>query len=463
MLKLIIPGQGYEGQDAEHITLAAPGNPDRWRVWGNSGIKQEITSSELKEARRLHRVYYDTLGLFGTMINHYTTYVVGNGFTISTTDNNKTMEKLARQHWTLNEFDDNVERWFRKQLLEGELIFRMKKQKDGMVMLAEYSAEDVVQEDNDTDVGFKMGDAPNRWGKIKLRTARGSIDGKTAETSEWFDICYRDKNGRWQGDVFYRPINTIHQTDRGVPELTGIIDFFRPLDAFIIARMIKQASINSVMWLAEIEGKADHMIRPFVKNELEPQFNSGSIIGVKKGTVSITPLVGNQQGFDSASDQVAMTRHVAAGGGHAPHWILGAQDVNRSSGTEATRPFAHRFKLRRKQAARFLEDILEYQFQNKSPNTRSKPIVRSMGADAEQLMTLGESFKFFADALKSLVEAGIDDPERAKALLDSLYAGFEVESPARTKATDQEGEVPIEETPPKEEVPESPGVITKIS
>jgi hypothetical protein len=310
-----------------HVEEAAPIDPDDNLYRTAGGGLRDLQGATLRRAQDLSIDLYRRNPLANRIIKIYTTFMAGDGFTISC--DNPDVQQTADDFWYAerNEMDLNHRRFARDWLLYGEGIHPV-----------------ATDDTGNTTVGFID---PQRVDKIttselnqlileQVVLRRGNGD------EEALDIIHRqtdpalDDLGLLTGETFAWLHDRIGAATRGTPFLLPILDWLDAYDQTLWELLERIKAVRAFFWdVGVVGGETEVEAAKRVWGTTAPR--SGSV-RFRTDAMEINATQPNIGAHEDVAAATYILRMIATGAGLAPHWLGDPEDANRSTAEQMDIP-----------------------------------------------------------------------------------------------------------------------------
>ena len=341
---------------------------------------RDLFGVTLQKAQDLCVTLYRGNPIANRLIRIYTSFMAGTGFTVGAA--NPEVDGVVDEFWMSprSKMNRHHRGFARDWLLFGEGIHPVS-----------------VDEAGNSTVGFID---PTTVEAIKRSTVNNMILtdvevrlGQTAETKTLTIVApnldpFSESAGLLDGDAFVWLFDRIGAATRGTPFLLPTLDWLDAYDQVLWEMLERQKAIRAFFWDVEVDGGL---------TEVEKAKAAWGLTPPKSGTVRFrtaamrvkaeSPELGAAEDVEAARYHL---RHIATGGGVAPHWLSEPEDANRSTAEAMDRPVLRnlidvqaewlanitelvQYAVDRKVAAGFLDRVVDEHDEHGQPTGERTP------------------------------------------------------------------------------------------
>lgn len=361
-----------------HVTEGHSVDPDDdlFRTTG-SGLR-DLGGNVLRRAQDISVDLYRKNPLANRIIKIYTTFMAGDGFTISC--DNPEVQDIATEFWDAerNEMNLNHRRFARDYLLNGEAPHPVATDETGNTTIG-YVDPQVISHIEASSF--------NRLILESVVLRHGADEENLAIVRREQDIL-EPEAGLLTGDIFFWLNDRIGASTRGTPFLLPILDWLDAYDQTLWEMLERIKATRAFFWDVEVAGGAD---------EIAAAKKQWGTIAPRSGSVryrtEAIKISAEQPDIGTEADVGAATyllRLIATGAGLAPTWLGDPEDANRSTAEQMDKPVLRalqdtqvtwkadmeellRFVVDRKVAAGMLERIVERHDEQDNPTGEMVP------------------------------------------------------------------------------------------
>ncbi len=288
---------------------------------------RDLQGTTLRRAQDISVDLYRSNPLANRIVKIYTTYMAGNGFSISC--DNPEVQLICDEFWEAerNQMPIKHRRFARDYMLYGE------------------APHPVATDDTgNTTIGYID---PRRIDHVEVNPlntlllervvlTRGSGDEVKLEVVKRETDPFEDDAGLYAGDIFLWLHDRIGASTRGTPFLLPIIDWLDAYDQTLWELLERVKATRAFFWDVMVEGGKDEIAEAQkLWGTTAPRSGSVRFHTSAMEVSAAQPNIGAEEDVGAAR---YLLRHIAVGAGLQPHWLGDPEDANRSTAQEMDKP-----------------------------------------------------------------------------------------------------------------------------
>lgn len=370
-----LPGLDYDDPD---VDLPGNQNAQNWRR-----LTQATSDlSPLTQERMQEMALYlsDRNPLARGIVDLLTAFVVGEGFTVTSKDDNT--RKAIDRFWDdgQNDMAQRVEEFTRELSIFGEqLVLAFVNDTSGRVALVSVDPRTIrsvkphpLSTDRPYAVGL-TGDNPSepRWVKIitedddpnsdTFGKLVGAAEGETLmigqnQTRPFYQPPVAETGSRLAGCFFF-PINKPRSAMRGRSDLLPVADFVDLYDRLMFDESERMSFIRTFVWDVKVTGATHDELATKAAKEPPPKPGSVKYHNESEEWTAVSPDLNSADSQITADMLLAL---VATGVGLPKLWLNGSMDINRATAQESADPALKRLTMRQRYVRRAIERIVRF-------------------------------------------------------------------------------------------------------
>lgn len=254
------------------------------------------------------------------------------------------------------------------------------------------------------------------------------------------------------GDILFAKTNGVRGALRGLSDLFPLADYLDGIDQFMFALQQRVSQQNNWIWDVKLEGASENDIKQWLSGVHGKAPKPGAIRAHNERVEwqALTPSFGASE----AGEHVTIAKNYVLAGAGLADWILGdMSSANRAATESSASVIAKTMEQRQREAKVFLEDIFNFVIDQKilvGALPKAKAGRGKKKLDRRFYITLpkipirdyqrvSNALRQGADGLKTLVETGLVEPDRAKRIADQLLSQLDLEGGDRFRERDPIG------------------------
>mgnify|MGYP006935493814 CR=1 FL=1 len=371
-----LPGLDYADPD---IDLPGNQNAQNWRRLTQS--KSDLSPLTQERMQEMALYLSDRNPLAKGIIDVMTAFVVGEGFTVTSKDDNT--RKAIDRFWDdgQNDMAQRVEEFTRELAIFGEqLVLAFVNDVSGRVALVSVDPRTIrsvlphpMATDRPYAVGLADEERPGerRWVKIITEDDDPNSDtfGKLVGAAESESLMIGQNQSRpfYQPPVaetgsrlagcFFFPINKPRSAMRGRSDLLPVADFVDLYDRLMFDESERMSFIRTFVWDVKVTGASPEELVAKALNDPPPKPGSVKYHNESEEWNAVSPDLNSA---DSAITADMLLALVATGVGLPKLWLNGSMDINRATAQESADPALKRLTMRQKMVRRAIERMVRF-------------------------------------------------------------------------------------------------------
>lgn len=343
---------------AAALSAASAGNdPDmEWRrLSGNSNRLLPIAAW----ARQVEVCYWlwKTNPLGNWIIETLTSFITGNGFSVTATNEN--LDKFIKEFWNdpINDLDAKLEDKVRQLSIFGVqcwTIFRA--QQTGRIRLGMVDPAQIRNIYSDPEnAELLIGVQISNFHTGEARYLK-TVLGKEAESVLSDQGCQMRDNYQ-DGECFLEAINRVSNDPFGTSDIFVIADWLDEYEEFLYAYVGKAKKQNAYIWDVKMDGATEKECDTFAKKY--PTQSDGSI-RVHNEKVTWTAVAPELKAVEQSQAIREFRNHILGAKNIPEHWYGGGGNVNRATAGESNDPIQAFVGKRQQMVKQILKKMINY-------------------------------------------------------------------------------------------------------
>jgi len=415
-------------QEAYPMAGTTSGEDALWRSLSTDAAR-DLNQMTQKRMQEIAFYLYDTNPMAKRIIDIIPDFVIGDGFTYTTED--EEVFKVIDSFW--NDPDNQMDLSIYDNAMEislfGENCFPFwVNPANGAVKLGYVDPSTIIKV-------TKMKDNPRLNDKVIWKSA------KARKERELQIVNINRKTGMLEGDCFYFAINKPIAATRGRSDLLALSDWLDGHDQFLFARLERAFLINTFIWDIECEGMNKEELETFVQSLPTPKPGSTRAHNEKVKWNVLSPKLEAQ---DASQEARLFKNQILGGAGYPEHWFAEGCKTTRATALEMGLPTLKKLKRRQKIIKYQYKKIIDFVIdQAVVAGTLSKGVNRNYEILPSPIVSrdnkgLAEAMRGFVDGLAVAVTNKWVTNAEAKASFRTMIGQVGVESTTSHGPDDEE-------------------------
>jgi hypothetical protein len=401
-----------------------------WRRLSQTWYAKDVIPSIYLEVHNLCFEAYNANPLAFAIIEQTTSFVLGEGITVSA--NNKKVQSIIDAFWDNpdNHMEDRIYSLCTELALYGEVFVHFfVNQYDGSVVIRQIDPSLIDQIETDIeDIEHELRFHRRPIGQIMSETS-GDLPPFGIEQMEV------DNQGTWfvaGTEVLHVAINKVSNAKRGKSDLATLLPWLRRYKDWLTDRVRINKYKGAFLWDVTLNG-ADAKVISRKKMEYTYPPEPGSVL-IHNEAEKWTAVQPNINAMDAKEDGRAVKMMVAVGATLPEHFLSDGDQGNRATAAEMSLPTLLKFKRRQRIVKYMLQRIIDRVILEaqkagklgKGARVDTSYEVTFPEIDSGEHMTLAQSANFMVQALANAKAQGwISDTTAMQMLFE--FAGEEID------------------------------------
>lgn len=293
------------------------------------------------------------------IIEIITSYVVGEGFKVTSGDAHA--QEVLNKFWNdgINDLDKNVRAWTRELNVFGELCLPVAVNPvDGLVRIGYIDPQeiDTVEYGMMKTAGAAEISIPVA---VRLKQRLGEKGPRRLKIIRRDEDPFSPTFGRLTGDCFFAAINKVKGASRGISELFALSDWIDVFDQMVFDFADKTRFLNAFVWHYVLNGADEKEVENFRRKVTKSPPRQGGV-QVTNDSVQIQAQTPNLHGSDM-SESAHLVKLYGLGGAGLPPWFFADPiDANRSTAIEMQGPTGKKLTDKQNEVLEILEDMMDF-------------------------------------------------------------------------------------------------------